>query len=66
VPANGGNVEIKIFDNTGKELETLVNRILPAGKYETQWNAGNYSSGIYYCKLISANFTESIKMLLVK
>ncbi|MBS1493287.1 MAG: multicopper oxidase domain-containing protein [Bacteroidetes bacterium] len=66
VPANGGNVEIKIFDNTGKELETLVNEILPAGKYETQWNAGNYSSGVYYCKLITANFTESIKMLLMK
>lgn len=66
VPSNAGNVEIKIFDSTGKELETLVNKILSAGKYETEWKAGNYSSGVYYCKLISANFTESIKMLLVK
>lgn len=66
VPPAGGNVEIKIFDGTGRELETIVNKVHTSGTYETEWNAINKSSGIYYCKLISANFTETIKMLLVK
>lgn len=66
VPSAGSNVELKIFDGTGRELETIVNKFHAAGTYETEWKALNQSSGIYYCKLISANFTETIKMLLVK
>ena len=66
VPSAGGNIEVKIFDGTGRELETIVNKFHSAGTYETEWKGTNHSSGIYYCKLISANFTETIKMLLVK
>lgn len=39
---------IKIFDILGKEIATLVDEEIPAGKYEVEFNAGNLSSGVYF------------------
>jgi photosystem II stability/assembly factor-like uncharacterized protein len=59
-------VKITVFDILGKELETLVNEQLQPGTYETNWNASNYPSGVYFYKLITKGFTETKKMFLIK
>jgi hypothetical protein len=59
-------VKITVFDILGKELETLVNEQLAPGTYETNWNASNYPSGIYFYKLSAGDFSETKKMLLLK
>ncbi|MCE1164392.1 MAG: T9SS type A sorting domain-containing protein [Bacteroidetes bacterium] len=59
-------VKITIFDLSGKEIETLVNQNVQPGVYETQWNASNYSSGIYFCRMQAGDFTQTKKMVLVK
>ncbi len=58
--------EIKIYDNLGREIYTLVSQEITAGKYEVEWNAVNYPSGVYYYKILSGGFTDSRKMVLVK
>jgi len=60
------NVSLKIFNVIGKEVDVLVNGYLPAGNYSLQWNAGNQTSGIYFYKLTTDNFTETRKMTLLK
>ncbi|MBV6480179.1 MAG: hypothetical protein HGGPFJEG_03031 [Ignavibacteria bacterium] len=57
-----------IYDNNGKEITKLISQKLNAGTYEYDFNAGKYglSSGVYYYKLISGNFSETRKMILVK
>lgn len=60
------NVMIKVYDMLGKEITTLVNQQLQPGTYETDWDATGYSSGIYYYKMISGNFTQTKIMVLVK
>jgi len=42
------NVEIKIYNSLGQELETLINQIQNAGTYSVKWNGSNYSSGVYF------------------
>jgi hypothetical protein len=59
-------VKITVFDMLGKELETLVNEQLQPGTYETNWNASNYPSGIYFYKLSAGDYSETKKMLLLK
>jgi hypothetical protein len=59
-------VKITVFDMLGKELETLVNEQLQSGTYETNWNAPNYPSGVYFYKLSAGDFSETRKMLLIK
>lgn len=60
------HVNISVFDVTGGEIETLVSSDLFAGTYETDWNAENYPSGVYYYKLSAGNFSQTKKMVLVK
>ena len=64
--ANSGKVKITVFDILGKEVATLVNEPLHPGTYETTFDAGNLSSGIYFYKLQTNNFSETKKMTLIK
>ncbi len=60
-------VTLKIFDITGKLVETLFNeKNLNAGIFETDWDASKYSSGIYFYTISALNFTQTKKMILVK
>ncbi|MBA4312046.1 MAG: hypothetical protein C0417_05400 [Chlorobiaceae bacterium] len=57
---------LKVYDVLGREVETLLNEVLNPGTYNVKWDATKYSSGVYFYKLHSGNFTEIKKMLLVR
>lgn len=59
-------VQIKVFDVLGKEIETLVNEEKPAGTYELTWNAVSLPSGVYIYQLRTSSFIETRKMILLK
>jgi photosystem II stability/assembly factor-like uncharacterized protein len=59
-------VRLIIYDITGCEVATLVNESLKPGTYEVEWDGSNYSSGVYFYKLITDEFTETKRMVLVK
>ena len=61
-----GYVSIKVFDILGNEVASLVDEEKEPGVYEVQFDASNLSSGIYYYKLVSGNFIETKKMVLIK
>lgn len=65
VPA-GSNQTIKVYDILGNEIATLVDEYRPAGRYEVEFDAGRFSSGVYFYQLRSPNFVETKKMLLMK
>ncbi len=56
---------LKIYDVLGREVATLVNEVKELGNYSVQWNAAQYSSGIYFCRLTAGNFSKIIKLTLV-
>ena len=57
---------LRIFDITGRVVETLVNGELLPGEHEIQWNASDQASGIYFVKLLQGNKTEIKKLILLK
>jgi len=59
-------VKITVYDVLGKEVVTLVNEKLSPGNYEVDWNAETYPSGTYIYKLITDNYSETKKMVLLK
>ena len=59
-------VKIRIYDITGREISTLVNQKMEAGSYEINWNANRYSSGIYFYKFETDEFTAVKRMVLLK
>jgi hypothetical protein len=60
------HTKITIFNILGDEVSILVNQKLKAGGYKVNWNAENYSNGIYFCRLETGKFTQTIKMMLIK
>ncbi|MFZ1321183.1 MAG: T9SS type A sorting domain-containing protein, partial [Ignavibacteria bacterium] len=60
------NVSIKIYNELGREVSTLVNGFKTAGTYEITFDGANLSSGIYFYKLQTTGFTATKKMLLIK
>jgi len=62
----GSRVQLKIYDVLGNEISTLVDEEKPAGNYEIKFNASTLSSGIYFYKLQTSNFTETKKMILLR
>jgi photosystem II stability/assembly factor-like uncharacterized protein len=63
---NSSDVKIAVYDLSGKEIETIVNEHLQAGTYQAVWDASKYSSGVYFYRIITPNFSDSRKMILVK
>lgn len=61
-----GHISIVLFDNLGKEIQTLANTFYTAGSYQINFNAENLPAGTYYYKLTAGDFTETRKMVLVK
>lgn len=60
------NVQIKVYDADGREVQTLVNERLQPGTYETTFDGSGLSSGVYFYNMISEGYTETKKMVLVR
>ncbi len=65
VPANG-RVTLKIYDMSGKEVSTLVDREQAAGYYSVNFDASKLSSGNYIYRLESNNKSIVKILTLVK
>jgi hypothetical protein len=64
------SVQLKVYDVLGNEVATLVKEEKPAGRYEVEFNTSNInhhpSSGVYFCRLQTENYSKTIKMLYLK
>ena len=60
------DVKLVIYDALGREVQTLVNQRLEPGSYETEFRGNDFSSGIYFYKLVTENFSEVKRMILLK
>jgi hypothetical protein len=63
---NSGFVKLIVYDILGREVKILVNEYKPAGSYEVQFDASNLTSGIYFYKLSTKNYTSVKKMVLMR
>ena len=62
----GMTTRLVIYDLLGREITSLVNGELNPGKYEITFDGTDYSAGVYFYKLITSEYTETRKMVLVK
>ena len=59
-------VTLKIFDILGREIKTLVNGYQSAGNLQATFDAGKFSSGVYFYRISDGPYTATRKMLLLK
>ncbi|MBX7042952.1 MAG: T9SS type A sorting domain-containing protein [Ignavibacteria bacterium] len=63
---NDGVVKITVYDVLGREVKQLVNGFRSAGRYETRFDAGSLSSGVYFYRMNAGSFDVIKKMMVVK
>lgn len=61
--SNKMNVSIKLFDITGRLVQTLENRVLDKGTYEKTATAG---TGVYFCYVEAGNYKTTKKLIFVR
>ena len=60
------NVSLIVYDMLGRNVETLVNEVLQPGTYEYSFAADKLTSGVYFYRIITDEFVDTKKMLLIK
>lgn len=61
-----GRVRLVVYDMLGREVTTLVNGEMEAGRHEVPFNSIGLASGTYIYRLTADNFTSTRKMQLLK
>jgi photosystem II stability/assembly factor-like uncharacterized protein len=66
-----GRVSLKIYDQLGREVATLVNGSLSAGQHQIRWDASGMASGLYIFRIEAVGadgvrFVRTNKMVLMK
>jgi len=71
--AAAGRVQLVIYDLLGRQVGTLVDLNMAPGIYSATWNAQNFASGIYFCRMSvrtpegeTRGFRQTEKMVLLK
>jgi hypothetical protein len=64
--SQNGLVKMQVFDILGRQVALLLNEYKSAGVYTTEWDAGKFTGGVYYCRLQTGNQIQTIKMILVE
>jgi hypothetical protein len=66
-----GDVTLEVFNINGQVVSTLIDQRQPAGYHEVEWdghssNGAPAATGVYFYRLITNDFVESKKMMLLK
>jgi hypothetical protein len=64
--ASSGFVSLKVYDLTGKEIDTLINKYQNAGEYSVKFDGSDLSSGVYLYYLTSQGYRAARKFVLLK
>ena len=59
------HVTLKVYDITGRPVDTLVDQNQEAGAYQLRWRAENRASGIYFYRLDAEGLGSTRKMILL-
>ena len=64
-------VSLRVYDLLGREVATLVNKVMQPGVHTIEWNPSTssgqgFASGVYFYRLKAGPFTDTKKMLLLR
>jgi hypothetical protein len=72
VPAGTYNdTSLRIYDVSGKLIKMLINGTMDPGYHSVVWdgkdnNGTSVSSGVYYCKMVTKNYSKVMQLVLLK
>jgi len=71
--ADARHISLKVYDLLGREIATLIDGVKQTGEYGVSWDAGSFSSGVYFLRLEAKSinapheiFSQTRKIILLK
>ncbi|MCU0412180.1 MAG: T9SS type A sorting domain-containing protein, partial [Bacteroidetes bacterium] len=64
--AEFGFIDLAVHDILGREVAILANGLRAPGSYTVTWDASEFPSGIYFCRMVFNGTTQIRKMILMK
>jgi len=61
-----GFVNLKVFDISGKEIALLINEVKSGGQHSVDFDATAFSSGTYFYRIETGDFTMTKRMMVIK
>jgi len=65
IPARA-HVTLRVFDVAGREVATLYDRVLDAGRYNAQFSTDRWGNGVYFYRLETAGHVRSGRMVVLR
>ena len=59
------NCRIEVVDISGQRIKTIYNEFKNPGIYHILWNVSDYTSGIYFCKLLIDNQNPIVQKIII-
>jgi flagellar hook assembly protein FlgD len=68
---NPALINISIYNTQGQKIKVLVDRYQEVGTYSIQWKGedereNQVPDGLYFCQINWDNFSQSVKLMLLK
>lgn len=64
--ADASQVNVFVYNALGQKVAELVNNKMSAGIHNVEFNANNLASGFYFYRIETANYSKTMKMLLIR
>jgi hypothetical protein len=61
-----GHLSVAVFNVYGQQVAELAKGYYAAGTYQFAWDAGHATNGVYICRLMTRNKTQTTKLILMK
>lgn len=58
----GQHVSIKIFSETGKQMQSIADQSMQKGEHTLAINTSTYAKGVYFVKIITESGTTNVKL----
>ena len=63
---SASRVSVRVYDVSGRLVETLVDKQMDAGVHDVVWDASQKASGVYFFRLEAPGFSQTRKLVLIK
>ncbi len=60
------HVTLTVFNTLGQKVADLINGEVETGYHEVQFDAGNFASGVYFCRMKADGFVQTKPMTLAR
>jgi hypothetical protein len=62
---------VSVYDPAGRLVATIVDRVVGPGSYKASWNGLDargqpVASGVYFCRMTTAGYNKTVKMVLIR